>query len=182
MALVEARPQYRHQGKGQEQAGKGQDDVHDPHDDGVKRATDKAGDQADHHLVVSLSIARSNCWPTLMPMHGAGIRAWCKRQPPSPAPGRRYRSSVLAGCGSPEALKAARHVIVTSPGTAEDLADYSVDPGRISIVLPGLDPAPPAEGSAGPDLLLQGNWGQTDDRRRFAANCPITQDRGFGAR
>ncbi len=53
-----------------------------------------------------------------------------------------------------EALKAARHVIVTSPGTAEDLADYSVDPGRISIVLPGLDPAPPAEGSAGPDLAL----------------------------
>ena len=53
-----------------------------------------------------------------------------------------------------EALKAARHVIVTSPGTAEDLRDYGVDPQRISIVLPGLDPAPPAEGSAGPGLAL----------------------------
>lgn len=43
------------------------------------------------------------------------------------------------------ALSRARHVVVTSPMTARLLAaDYAVDPTRITVALPGTDPAPPA--------------------------------------
>src|SRR5262249_9289704 len=40
------------------------------------------------------------------------------------------------------ALRAARHVVVTSRGTASALAGYDVAAGRISVVEPGTDPAP----------------------------------------
>jgi len=52
------------------------------------------------------------------------------------------------------ALAAAAHVIVTSPATARALADYRVAPERISVVVPGTDPAPLARGSGGPGLAL----------------------------
>lgn len=52
------------------------------------------------------------------------------------------------------ALAHARHVIVTSPSTAHALAPYDVAPARISVVEPGTDPAPLAEGGgAGPGAL-----------------------------
>jgi len=50
--------------------------------------------------------------------------------------------------GETLALAAARGVIVTSPGTVQDLACHGVAPGDIQVVLPGTDPAPPADGSA----------------------------------
>ena len=46
-------------------------------------------------------------------------------------------------------LAAAVRVIVTSPQTRADLADYAVEPERIGIVLPGTEPAPQARGSDG---------------------------------
>jgi glycosyltransferase involved in cell wall biosynthesis len=46
------------------------------------------------------------------------------------------------------ALAAAARVVVTSETTARILiADYSVEPQRISVVRPGTDPVPPAPGS-----------------------------------
>ncbi|SFN03708.1 glycosyltransferase family 4 protein [Variovorax sp. OV329] len=46
------------------------------------------------------------------------------------------------------ALKAARHVIVTSPFTARNLvADFGVPASQISVVEPGTDPAPVSAGS-----------------------------------
>ncbi len=45
--IGQARPQNGHQRQRQQQAGKGQDDVHDAHDDGVERPTYEAGDQSD---------------------------------------------------------------------------------------------------------------------------------------
>ncbi len=52
------------------------------------------------------------------------------------------------------ALAVAAHVIVTSPATARALTDYRVAPERISVVVPGTDPAPLARGSGGPGLAL----------------------------
>ena len=40
-----------------------------------------------------------------------------------------------------------RHIIVTSPATAKELARYGISPERISIVVPGTDPAHRALGS-----------------------------------
>jgi glycosyltransferase involved in cell wall biosynthesis len=45
------------------------------------------------------------------------------------------------------ALAQVRQVIVTSRGTAVTLARYGVEPGRITIVEPGTDPAPIARGT-----------------------------------
>jgi glycosyltransferase involved in cell wall biosynthesis len=47
------------------------------------------------------------------------------------------------------ALRQVRGVIVTSPSTARALADYGVPADRCAVILPGVDPAPLAEGSGG---------------------------------
>jgi glycosyltransferase involved in cell wall biosynthesis len=47
------------------------------------------------------------------------------------------------------ALAAARHVIVTSRATADDVAAYGVPRDRIAVVEPGTDPAPQSRGSGG---------------------------------
>ncbi|MDX1655554.1 MAG: glycosyltransferase family 4 protein [Candidatus Competibacteraceae bacterium] len=52
------------------------------------------------------------------------------------------------------ALRAATRVIVTSPATVRNLADYGVEPTRIAVVVPGTDPAPLAAGSGNPLQLL----------------------------
>jgi glycosyltransferase involved in cell wall biosynthesis len=41
----------------------------------------------------------------------------------------------------------ASRLIVTSPGTRRDLAGFDIDPARVWVVLPGVDPARPARGS-----------------------------------
>ena len=46
-----------------------------------------------------------------------------------------------------EALRHVRHVIVTSPSTAQALASYGVAAERCTVVSPGVDPAPLAAGS-----------------------------------
>ncbi len=51
-------------------------------------------------------------------------------------------------------LAAAARVIVTSPQTRVDLAEYDVAAERVGVVLPGTAPAPLARGSGGPDLAL----------------------------
>jgi glycosyltransferase involved in cell wall biosynthesis len=51
-------------------------------------------------------------------------------------------------------LAAAARVIVTSPQTGRDLADYDVAAARLGVVLPGTEPAPLARGSGGPDVAL----------------------------
>ncbi len=53
------------------------------------------------------------------------------------------------------ALAAARRVVVTGAATAGHLAALGLPPGRIAVVEPGCDPAPPAAGSgeAGASLL-----------------------------
>lgn len=55
------------------------------------------------------------------------------------------------------ALGAVRRVIATSPFTARRLADFDVPAERITVIEPGVEPAPLAEGSgtdqAGPRLL-----------------------------
>ncbi len=57
------------------------------------------------------------------------------------------------------ALRAARHIVVTSPSTAEALAEYGVPPGAVSVVLPGTMAAEMATGSgeAQPRLLCVGS-------------------------
>jgi len=53
-----------------------------------------------------------------------------------------------------EALRHVRSVIVTSPSTARTLADYGVLPEQCAVCLPGVDPAPLAQGSGGDELAL----------------------------
>jgi len=48
------------------------------------------------------------------------------------------------------ALAAVRHVVTTSEETCAALDALEVAPGKISVVEPGTDPAPPAEPAAGP--------------------------------
>lgn len=52
------------------------------------------------------------------------------------------------------ALVFARHVITTSPSTANSLGDYAVEPDRISVVCPGTDQADIATGSTTSQLNL----------------------------
>lgn len=52
------------------------------------------------------------------------------------------------------ALGMVRHAVVTSPFTAGALAEYGVAPERITVILPGTDPAPVAEGSGGSGLHI----------------------------
>lgn len=47
--------------------------------------------------------------------------------------------------GEAEALALARQVVVTGPGTVEDLAAMGVASPRIAVVEPGTDPAPPQQ-------------------------------------
>lgn len=66
-----------------------------------------------------------------------------------PATADRYRASERT------VLACVRHVIVTSPVTADTLtASYGVDPAAVTAVLPGVDPAPPAVGSGDGTLAL----------------------------
>ncbi|MFO1423197.1 MAG: glycosyltransferase family 4 protein [Candidatus Competibacteraceae bacterium] len=46
-----------------------------------------------------------------------------------------------------ESLRHVRRVIVTSPSTARALADYAITSEQCTVVLPGTDPVPLAEGS-----------------------------------
>lgn len=61
----------------------------------------------------------------------------------------------LAAIEGPLMHRAAR-LIVTSPGTRRDLVGFDIDPARVSVVLPGVDPSAPATGSdgVGPRQLL----------------------------
>lgn len=43
----------------------------------------------------------------------------------------------------------ASRLIVTSPGTRRDLARFDIDPAKVGVVLPGVEPAAPAKGSGG---------------------------------
>ena len=53
------------------------------------------------------------------------------------------------------ALAAARHVVTTSRATAAAIvADYDVPADRITVAVPGTDPADPAVGSGGPAVAL----------------------------
>ncbi len=40
-------------------------------------------------------------------------------------------------------------LIVTSPGTRRDLSGFDIDPARVTVVLPGVEPAAPARGTGG---------------------------------
>ncbi len=53
-----------------------------------------------------------------------------------------------------EALRFVRQVIVTSPNTVRALADYDVSPEHCTVVPPGTDPAPLAQGSGSEELVL----------------------------
>lgn len=53
------------------------------------------------------------------------------------------------------ALAAVRHIVVPSGGTRDRLRDgYGVDPGRVTVIEPGTDPAPVAHGSNGSPVEL----------------------------
>lgn len=52
------------------------------------------------------------------------------------------------------ALAMVRHTIVTSPFTAKALAGYGVPSERVTVILPGTDPAPVAKGGGGPGLHI----------------------------
>jgi glycosyltransferase involved in cell wall biosynthesis len=54
-----------------------------------------------------------------------------------------------------EALALARQVVVTGPGTVEDLTAMGVASPRIAVVEPGTDPAPPHERSAAAGAPIQ---------------------------
>ena len=60
------------------------------------------------------------------------------------------------------ALEHARHIVVTSPETARELAaGFAVARERIAIAVPGTDPAPAAQGSGGtPHILSIGSLTQ----------------------
>jgi glycosyltransferase involved in cell wall biosynthesis len=51
-------------------------------------------------------------------------------------------------------LRAAQAVLVTSPSAARGLARHGLDPGRIHVATPGVDPAPLATGTDGASRLL----------------------------
>lgn len=54
-----------------------------------------------------------------------------------------------------QALKAVRHVIVTSPMTARTVAElWGIAAERITVALPGTEPAPLARGSGGPGVRM----------------------------
>jgi glycosyltransferase involved in cell wall biosynthesis len=53
-----------------------------------------------------------------------------------------------------EALRHVRQVIVTSPNTVRALVDYAVSPERCTVVPPGTDPAPLAQGSGSEEWVL----------------------------
>lgn len=52
------------------------------------------------------------------------------------------------------ALAMVRHSIVTSPFTATALAPYGVPQDRVTVILPGTDPAPVTQGSGGGSLHI----------------------------
>ena len=52
------------------------------------------------------------------------------------------------------ALAHARHVVVTSPSTARDLAAFGVPPSRVAVIEPGTLPAPFASGGGAGDGAL----------------------------
>jgi glycosyltransferase involved in cell wall biosynthesis len=52
------------------------------------------------------------------------------------------------------ALQHVRRVIVTSETTADMMGSYGVGPDRVTVINPGTDPAPLAEGSGGRDVQL----------------------------
>ncbi|EKE76375.1 glycosyltransferase family 4 protein [Oceanibaculum indicum] len=52
------------------------------------------------------------------------------------------------------ALAMVRHVVVTSPFTATALVPYGVPAQRVTVILPGTDPAPVAQGSGNPGLHI----------------------------
>lgn len=59
------------------------------------------------------------------------------------------------GASETRALAAAVHVIATSPMTARSLSgDYEVAEGRITVALPGTDPAPASAGSGMPPHIV----------------------------
>ncbi len=54
------------------------------------------------------------------------------------------------------ALAHARHILVTSPTTAATLAaDFAMPPGKITVAVPGTDPAPRARGALGAGAPVQ---------------------------
>ncbi|MBB4122729.1 glycosyltransferase family 4 protein [Martelella radicis] len=64
------------------------------------------------------------------------------------------RSEILRKSET-RALEHARHVVVTSPETARELtAGFAVAPERITVAVPGTDPAPEARGSGGKPHIL----------------------------
>lgn len=46
-------------------------------------------------------------------------------------------------------MQRASHLIVTSPGTRRDLASFDIDPAKVSVVVPGVEQAKRARGTAG---------------------------------
>lgn len=58
-------------------------------------------------------------------------------------------------CSEAEALAHARAVVCTSPATAAALSrDLGVDPARITVAVPGVEPAAPARGGGGGRLRM----------------------------
>jgi glycosyltransferase involved in cell wall biosynthesis len=96
------------------------------------------------------------------------------------------------------ALAVARHVVVTSPGTAATLGDWDVPPSRLSVVEPGTDPAPVASGHTGEhvhllsigaltprkgvDLLVEALAPLADRPWRLTCVGSLTRDPGTAAR
>jgi glycosyltransferase involved in cell wall biosynthesis len=63
-------------------------------------------------------------------------------------------AAARLGAAERRVLGEAARVIVTSPGTRDDLAEYGVEAARIGVVLPGTEAAPLARGSGGDEVAL----------------------------
>jgi glycosyltransferase involved in cell wall biosynthesis len=72
-------------------------------------------------------------------------------------------------------LRHVRQVIVTSPNTVRALADYGVSPERCTVVPPGTDPAPLAQGSGSEELALLCAASLTPRKGHAVLFCALAQ-------
>ncbi len=93
--------------------------------------------------------------PALAERHATRLRLFALvHHPLADETGLDAESRALLLARERRALAAARGVIVTSRFTARSLTVYGVDPARIAVVEPGVDPAPAAAGGDGRTLAL----------------------------
>jgi glycosyltransferase involved in cell wall biosynthesis len=127
-----------------------------PHPDAAAHAQARAAVEAlpDGALVVADGLA-FGALPELAEQHAARLR-WVAlvHHPLALEAGLSPAQQAALQASERRALACARAVVVTSASTAQSLAGYGVAAHRITVVEPGTDPAPPAQGGGAGPLAL----------------------------